>query len=130
MGVVDAGGVLRGDEAADDEDIVVVVAVVVVMTGGVRALGEPGSWGWLVAIIVFRDLSRSGLTRTLRNDEVLPLSERGLSLDGNDCRVSNGLAVSGAFWVGIILENPPRDSCKSFERRLHESVARGKRDSI
>lgn len=50
--------------------------------------GGLGSWlaCWLegialLAIIVFRDFRRSGFTRTLRNEDVLPVSALGFSLE-------------------------------------------------
>lgn len=49
--------------------------------------GGLGSWlacwleGVALAIIVFRDLRRSGFTRTLRNEDVLPVSALGFSLE-------------------------------------------------
>lgn len=50
--------------------------------------GGLGSWlvCWLegvalLAIIVFRDLRRSGFTRTLRNEDVLPDSVLGFSFE-------------------------------------------------
>jgi len=54
--------------------------------------GGLGSWlaCWLegvalLAIIVFNDFRRSGFTRTLRNEDVLPVSTLGFSLEAIVC---------------------------------------------
>lgn len=55
--------------------------------------GGLGSWlaCWLegvalLAIIVFKDFRRSGFTRTLRNEDVLPVSVLGFSLESKVCK--------------------------------------------
>lgn len=55
--------------------------------------GGLGSWlvcwlgdGVLLAIIVFNDFKRSCFTRTLRRDDVLPVSVFGFSLERNGCK--------------------------------------------
>ena len=55
--------------------------------------GGLGSWlaCWLegvalLAIIVFKDFRRSGFTRTLRNEDVLPVSALGFSLKSKVCK--------------------------------------------
>lgn len=54
--------------------------------------GGLGSWlAWLegvalLAIIVFRDFRRSGFTRTLRNEDILPVSVFGFSFESKVCK--------------------------------------------
>lgn len=74
VGVVDEGGVLKGEEVPDDE-----VAFNAVGLGSCCWLAGAVELPILVAIIEFKDFKRSGFTRTLRNDEVFPVSDRDLS---------------------------------------------------